>query len=558
MFDRMLPALLLLVVPNTLFANLQFQAEPRTYTAHGTVVNSTTGEAVSGALVQIYGSRQHAMLTGPDGKFQFEGLPNGSFQVSAQKPGYFSPEQIRRNGAPLTLVNTEEEHPITLKLIPEGIVYGRITGDNGEPLGYMPVQILWERVENGKRTRENARSVRTDEQGEFRQAELQPGKYFVFVGPSPWPASFPARLSQGGARGYPGVYYPGVPDLASAASVEITPGKHAEINLSLSSQPFYRISGTVSGYGPEQGVTMQMVSASGQPIGAGVQFDEARGMFRSSWVPAGVCTITAESQDSKTNQQSYASRKLNITSDLGGVHLALLPSALIPLNIQVETTRNDTQADTRVQIFSGGGRNQMSAQQPSPARVVLTPQQHLFMQQQQYSESATDEDPTPAVRNVPPGVYSVEIYPNGPYYVQSARSGSVDVLEQGLTVAPGGSNQPIDVVLRDDFANLEGSLKFDAESEFATVLIISANSSANSSANAPQQRRNFMVMNTAPSFQIPQLTPGEYKILAVNNPDEFEYGNPDVVRKYLSKARDVSLVPNQKAKVELEIVRIGD
>jgi len=191
MFDRMLPALLLLVVPNALLANPQFQAEPRTYAARGTDVNSVTGEAVSGALVQLYGARQHAMLTGPDGKFQFEGLTSGSFQVSVQKPGYFSPEQIRRNGGPLKVVSTEEERPVTLKLIPEGIVYGRITGDNGEPLGYMPVQILWERVENGKRTRENSRNVRTDEQGEFRQAELQPGKYFVFVALALGPRRFP-------------------------------------------------------------------------------------------------------------------------------------------------------------------------------------------------------------------------------------------------------------------------------------------------------------------------------------------------------------------------------
>jgi hypothetical protein len=86
------------------------------------------------------------------------------------------------------------------------------------------------------------------------------------------------------------------------------------------------------------------------------------------------------------------------------------------------------------------------------------------------------------------------------------------------------------------------------------VIIISANSSA----NAAQQRRNVIVMKTAPSFQIPQLAPGDYKILAVDNPDELEYANPDVVRKYLSKARDVSLVPNQKTKVELEVVRVGD
>jgi hypothetical protein len=494
------------------------------------------------------------MLTGSDGKFHFEGLPNGSFPLSVQKPGYFSPEQIRRSGGQPTLVRTEEERLITLKLIPEGVVYGRVTGDDGEPLGFMPVQILWERIENGKRTREASRSVQTDEQGEFRQAELQPGKYFVFVGPSSWPTSFPSRLSQGGARGYPGVFYPGVADLSSSTAIDITPGKHAEINLSLSSQLFYRISGTVSGYGPGQAVNIQMLSASGQPIGAGVEFDDARATFRSSWVPAGACTITAESQDPKTNQQSYASQRLNITSDLRGVHLALLPSAMIPVNIRLETTRNEPQVDTSTRFFSssGRGRNQMRTPQYSPARVVLKPQQQLFTQQQEFSQSVTDEDPSPAVRNVPPGLYAVEVNPNGQYYVQSARSGSVDLLAQGLTVAPGGSNQPIDIVLRDDFATLEGSLAFGPNSESATIIVMSANSPS----AVPQ--RNVVLTNTVHSFQISQLAPGEYQILAVDNPDELEYANPEAVRRYLSKARDVSLAPNQKGKVELEVIRIGD
>jgi hypothetical protein len=363
----------------------------------------------------------------------------------------------------------------------------------------------------------------------------------------------PDRLSKGGARGYPGVFFPGVPDLSSATAIEIAPGTRAEINLSVSSQPFYRISGTVSGYWPEQGVSFEIFSASGQPIAAGMEFDEARGTFRSTWVPAGVCTVLAASQDTKSNQQRYATQRLNITSDLGGVHLALLPTGTIPLDIKLETTRNERQGDTGVDF--SGGRNQKRAQQYSPARVVLKPQEHVFAQrQQQYSESTTDEDSTPAIRNLPPGVYSVEVYPNGPYYVQSARSGSVDLLVQNLTVEPGGSNQPIQVVLRDDFASLEGSLTFGAESESATIMIIPANSLTNST----QQRQNVMVANRARTFQMPQLAPGEYKVLAVENPDEFEYGNPDVMRKYLSKAREVSLVPNQKVKVELEVVHIGD
>src|SRR5712672_15512 len=42
------------------------------YTLRGVVVNSATSEPIRGALVQIYFNGQNSMLTGPDGKFQFE------------------------------------------------------------------------------------------------------------------------------------------------------------------------------------------------------------------------------------------------------------------------------------------------------------------------------------------------------------------------------------------------------------------------------------------------------------------------------------------------------
>jgi hypothetical protein len=67
-----------------------------------------------------------------------------------------------------------------------------------------------------------------------------------------------------------------------------------------------------------------------------------------------------------------------------------------------------------------------------------------------------------------------------------------------------------------------------------------------------------MSSGPSPSFHIPDIAPGEYKILAVEGTDEIEYDNPEVMSKYLSKSRDVSLVPNQKAKVDLAVVHIGD
>jgi len=59
----------------------QFSASDK-YSLRGMVVNSATFEPIRGALVQIYINGQTSMLTGSDGKFQFDGLPNGETTIS--------------------------------------------------------------------------------------------------------------------------------------------------------------------------------------------------------------------------------------------------------------------------------------------------------------------------------------------------------------------------------------------------------------------------------------------------------------------------------------------
>ncbi len=542
------------------FAQLAGQpSEPQTFTVRGTVINSATGEAIRGALVQLYVGPPRSRLTGPQGEFVFENVPPGTFSARLQKPGFFSPQELPMPiGQPIMLTSGPDQPPTTLKLIPEGLIFGRITGDNGEPVDSLPVQLLSERMENGKKTRSFSRNANTDEQGEFRLAELPPGKYFVFFGPSSFPSSFPARLSQPGARGYPAVFYPGVPDIASATPIEITPGKRAEINLTLSSQPFFRISGTVSGPLQNQGINLQITNAAGQPISSGFQFDPTKGTFRTQWLPAGRCTLTAEMHDPSTQQEYFASQNVNLTFDLTGVHLVLVPNASLPVTFRLETTRNDSSLLPTV-FFSDGPRGRQQRKALIPAHIVLTPQNQSFYSRQHYSEVAPEDDNSFVVRNIRPGVYSVEVQPHGPYYVLSARSGSLNLFEQPLTVAPGTGLQPIDVVLRDDFATLEATVSFQVHDVPAILIAIPE--------DAPQQVRNF---GTAPvlsgtslsakfesRFNISQLRPGPYKVLAVDDPS-FEYTNPDALQKVLSKALHVFLAPGQQTKVSLELVHIGE
>ena len=524
----------------------QLSQQDSRYTLRGTVINAATGEPIRGALVQV---DERTQLTAANGEFLFEAMPAGTFGFRVQKPGYFSPQDLPNGGTQASIITVGPDQPrVTLKLIPEGIIYGHINGDNGEPLENLPVQLLFDRIENGKRVRNTWRTTTTNEEGQFRLPELLPGKYLLFAGPSPTPAAFPRRMSESSVQGYPAAFYPGVSDAAAAAPIEITAGKHAEINVTLALQPFYRISGTVAGYPPESGVNLQFLNAAGQAIPVGFQLDR-NGGFRSGWMPAGLITISAFSHDVKTQQTYFASQKVSVTSDRAGVHLVLAPNVTIPVTMRLERTREDSASGSS--SFPAGSIGLRSQTQPDvPARIVLAPaDRSLASFRGQYGSElvGSGENRWLGIPNVPPGTYSVQVFPNGPYYVQSARLGTSNLLEDDLTIAPGGSVQAIDIVMRDDPSMLRGTVLLDRQPVSAYVLALPLSNPG------PVQLMNSGING---DFQFWNLAPGSYKLLAVDHGGDWEYSNPEVLRKYLSRAREVSVGPGQSASVELELIPV--
>src|SRR2546430_588851 len=166
--------------------------------------------------------------------------------------------------------------------------------------------------------------------------------YFLSAGPGRNPVVFPAKLSQPGAQGIPLVYYPMGSELAAAAPISIAPGKKVEINLTLSPQPFYRVSGTISGYAPSQPVNLQLRNSVGIPLPYNSRFDSASGSFRILWVPAGAYMLQADAPDGH-GRSLTATVPLTVKTDLSGVHVILLPTVNIPIRMSLITSRTGTE-----------------------------------------------------------------------------------------------------------------------------------------------------------------------------------------------------------------------
>src|SRR5258708_6457161 len=326
---------------NASFESQQFSTDDK-YTLRGTVINSVTSEPIRGALVQIYFNGQSSMLTGPDGKFQFDGLFAGQTPITVRKPGFFSQDELENQSFRFNrqVATIGPDAPLAiLKLVPEGLIYGRITADDGEPIENLPVQLVVQRLENGRKVWQDRAGGSTNEDGEFRIAELQPGSYYLSVGPSWSLVPVASGSSNPVALGFPVVYYPGGSDFSSVSSISIVPGKRLEINLTLSPKPCHRVSGTITGLGTGQFVDVQVLNSAGKSFQSNDRFDPATGAFRIPCIPPGVYTLFANTFPAgwQAGQGSSltATVPLTVNADLSGVHIILLPSANIPISMRV-------------------------------------------------------------------------------------------------------------------------------------------------------------------------------------------------------------------------------
>jgi Carboxypeptidase regulatory-like domain len=509
------------------------------HTLEGTVVNSATGEPIRNALVQIPWNGIRSMLTGPDGKFKFGGLPNLTAVIQVRKPGFFS-EAEAHSGNPggfgFEMHSTSDSLPIVIKLIPEGIIYGHITGEDGEGIEGLPIQLFVRTVREGKKVVEPRNGGVTDEDGGFRIAELLPGSYVLCVGPSGNPVTFPNRVSDPGARGYPMISYPTGEDVESAAPIQITAGKRVEINIPMVLQPLYRVSGMVSGFQVGQPVSIQLRKGDGTSINANLRFDNTTGKFEVRWLATGSYVLEAQMANGQ-GPTFTAKVPLIVNSEVSGVRIVLAPTANVPVRMRAEYTRTNGWRPPEGQGFNLGSLT-LAEQGRSPGKM-------------QFNADVENggSDGAMVVKNVPPGTYSVTINPNGPMYVQSATSGTLNLLEGELVVSAGGSVQPIEVVLQDDPASILGKVSVDGEFEGASVIVIRQDARSNP---------KIQPVNTDGSFRFHLLAPGSYTLLAVDHADGLEYANPEEMRKYSSKMKEITLSANQTAKPVLELVKIGD
>jgi hypothetical protein len=177
--------------------------DAETYAVRGTVLNSVSGAPIPWALVRLDFVGQSAAREAradAEGKFAFANVAAKAVKLSARKPGYFAMERDPEHLVQFMVGVPKDSPAAIVPLVPEGIIYGRITGVDGEPIEGMQMQLLEKKVQDGRGRWEPLEpSTLTDDEGRFRLAELRAGTYFLLAGPEHF-----AEIANGAdSRAYP-------------------------------------------------------------------------------------------------------------------------------------------------------------------------------------------------------------------------------------------------------------------------------------------------------------------------------------------------------------------
>src|SRR5262249_3352388 len=140
---------------------LPAQMRSENLTISGVVVNSATGEPIQRALVRAvrFDSPKQAQarerpvpaepftvmtFTDAGGAFRFTGLAPGNYQVQAEKP-QFTPQVDRK--APGWIDLTTSLEGVRIPLAPLGVITGKVSDTEGQPLRGVNILALSARVE---------------------------------------------------------------------------------------------------------------------------------------------------------------------------------------------------------------------------------------------------------------------------------------------------------------------------------------------------------------------------------------------------------------------------
>lgn len=510
----------------------------------GRAVNAMTGEPIQRASVTLAGSGPNASgrssKSDSEGRFMIENVQPGVYRLTAERVGFLRQAYGARtpggSPAPLSLSPGQTLKGMEMKLTPQGVILGKVLDDEGDPLPRTSVAAyrLGGLGASQQSRQQISGSAATNDIGEYRLANLAPGRYVVVA------------TSQGRGGGRPPetldedllpTYYPSTLDPAGAVPIDIAAGLEVGgITISLVRGALYRVQGKIVGGTPQDlaNVQVSLLPRGGGPsafmgrAGGAVGSD---GAFQLTRVRPGSYHLIAQRMGRQGGGMVGHLAVELTASDATGLILPLAEPMTVLGTVRIEGDQKTALQRLSVSLISIDG---LPVNVPR-GRVAETGVFKL--------DSVSADN------------YYVTFYglPEGAY-VKSVRMANQEVLDKGVNLTNSRGSVSLDVILSPKAGSVEGVVMGGDKPAAGSFVVMLADPIRpgqpylNKSVTADQEGR----------FTLTGAAPGAYRLYAWEEAQSEVVRDPGLAKPFEPKSVSVSVEESGAHRVELKVLKPED
>jgi hypothetical protein len=566
---------------NTLWFAL-FTVFAQTASIQGVIVKDGNGEPLSKATVQLRAEASDVApldtrTTGEDGRFQFDNLRPGRYNLTVNRSGYVRPAMT------VTVSNNQPQPVLQLPMKATGVIFGSVTDGKGEPLGNVEVQALKASYVDGRRVLSLVRSTQSNDIGEYRLFWLPAGRYYIeaihpkaqdaitrlfrggfgmtvfgglngggniFATGSPDPAldislSLKPSASTEMTDRYLPVYFPGTLDEEAASAIDLPSGREVGgVNIVVGPVRPRHVKGVIINGATGRPAEYGSITLSDRPellSNSEPAVDRETGAFDLVMMP-GAHTLTANARSGEGIAVVHVG-----DADIENLVIPTLSALKVRSRISVE---NGAIKLTEL----GDLRLSLKRDPPLPAgRPGIYPQvsYSVPLDDGSFNLDGAVGDFRISIAPILNAGSSVPIkLPRNlqNLYVKSVRLGNVDVLNNGLHLER-EPDAPLEVVLATNPAMIEGFVANDRRQPAGDIPVVLL----------PDNRRRFdLYFNTttdpAGRFRLERIPPGSYRVFAWTDVEASSWYDPEFMRNYESQGVSIRIVDDATQETQLKAI----
>lgn len=534
-------ALLLIIATGHASVDAQRRRLPPGAAILGQVVDAHTGRGLDRTILELEGAgMRQRLVTDNRGRFLFSGLPTGEYRVTADRAGYLRGAfgQRRPSGAAATiaLIDGQWVAGAEVAMWRPAVISGSVRDDRNDPVVGLTVRAYRRDEQPGHTTLREVAHAMTDDTGTYRLSGLVPGAHVIGLShqrltlPIVDPAADTVAATETAEPLLLDIsiapqYYPGADSLAAAVTVRVDAGREMTgIGFMVPVRPPLTISGRLDPASVPQETLTSVRMLLTTPRDARVSeapghrmlaetVPNPDGRFEFTMVPPGDYTIEA------VIEGGWAHEAVTLTNnDITDIVMAVRPA------IEVEGQGRAGLQLHFEPLFEAPGVKEVTARIEADGHFRTGP-------------------------TLSPGRYQVRVsgLPQGQVLLRVV-SGGTDVADAGLDLSMGFGPTDVAVELTSRVATLGGTVRGSGAfgDPSATVLLF-----PDSPAGVSTRRLRSVRVRTNGTFFLPNLLPGRYRIVAIDEADAEGWMAQDRLRSLRTRGMLVDLRDGEAKVVEL-------